>query len=145
MSLVRALSIAWIMACLAFFITGCGPGGAPRGSASGKVTVGGKPLTHGSVLFESADGKSNVIAPIGSDGSFTAATADGAGLPVGDYLIGVSPIGVAATVDAPPLVGSAPIESKDPPIPEKYLKPATSGFKAKISAGTNPPIQLDIP
>jgi len=123
----------------------CGPAGNPRGSASGKVTLGGKPVTRGSVVFEGADGKTNLLAPIGADGSFSAGTAEGAGLPVGDYAIGVSPIGIAATIDAPPLVGSAPTASNDPPIPEKYVKPSTSGWKVTIKQGTNPPIKLEMP
>jgi hypothetical protein len=145
MTYLRHLSAALTIVCISLLSAGCGPSGPARGPASGKVTVGGKPLPHGSVIFESADGKTNIITPIGSDGTFNASTAEGPGLPIGDYRIGVSPVGVAATVDAPPLVGSAPTESKDPPIPEKYRKPATSPLKARIAPNANPPIALDIP
>jgi hypothetical protein len=46
-------------------------GCSSSGTITGKITYQGRPVTGGTVLFASADGKGNVSSQIGADGSYT--------------------------------------------------------------------------
>src|SRR5213078_1014364 len=69
------------------------------GTAKGKVTLDGQPVSKGSVLFLSDDGTRTVMNSLAADGTFEMRTHEGAGLPPGKYFVAVSPsqIGSGAT------------------------------------------------
>ena len=68
--------------------SGCS--GPETGHVSGKVTVGGQPLSQGTVLFEDAAAGISVNAPLESDGTYTVKTFDRDGLPPGSYRVAIT-------------------------------------------------------
>lgn len=123
--------------------TGCG-GGQEVGYVSGKVTLGGKPLSQGSVVFHNPSKGVVVAAPLGPDGSYTAKTHQLAGLPPGEYQVSISPAGVGSG-EAPLVEKPTPsAASSGPVIPPKYLQPTTSGLKITVKAGKNPPLDINL-
>ena len=109
-------SRAFGLVLLLLFVMGCGgPKEPPAGMVSGKVTMNGKPVNGGEILF-SAGGR-NQRAVIGKDSSYIAA-----GVPAGKVTVAVTaPRGV--------LVGG-----KQAMIPPKYNKGETSGLTVEIKA-----------
>ncbi len=114
------------------------------GRVAGKVTLGGQPLSEGSVLFEDKAAGISVNASLGSDGSYTAKTFDKAGLPPGTYQVAVTPRTFGD--GEPPLVGEPVAQTETPPssIPEKYRNVATSGLTATVEPGDNGPFDFDL-
>src|SRR6266545_2080898 len=78
----RACGVLLLVGLLAVAV-GCGPNYKARGTVKGKVTISGKNLTAGNVMFY---GKDNLTgsSPIGSDGTYAITDA-----PVGDVKITV--------------------------------------------------------
>ncbi|QDT97285.1 hypothetical protein [Gimesia aquarii] len=72
--------------------TGCGKSiEQASSSASGKITLDGKPLTSGTLNFYPANEGNSAFATINSDGTFTVNTSAGTnGLEPGDYSVVVS-------------------------------------------------------
>lgn len=141
---MRKLDCFWAMVgvwLLAY--CGCG-GGQDVGYVSGKVTLGGKPLGQGAVVFHNPSKGIVVAAPLGPDGSYTAKTYQLGGLPPGEYLVSISPTGVGSgemPLVEKPTPGAA---SSGPAIPPKYLQPTTSGLKTTIKSGKNPPFDINL-
>jgi hypothetical protein len=124
--------------------TGCGqPAGNPGGVAvKGKVTLGGSPLTKGTVTFMPAKpGEGNTATgDIQPDGSFSLGTAaKGDGVLPGDYVVAIISVESEATMDA----AGKPVPAKSA-IPEKYGNTATSGLKATVDIGQSQPLSFDL-
>ena len=122
---------------------GCSP--SDVGHVQGKVTVGGQPLPHGSVVFEDAARGIAVFAPLQTDGSYRALTYDKRGLPAGNYRVAITP-NVIGTGESP-LV--APLKPPPPPppgpsIPEKYTDAQTSGLTIQVQPGKNQPFDFEL-
>ena len=128
---------------------GCGPNYKARATVKGKVTLDGKNLTTGTVMFY---GKDNLTgsAPIGTDGRYVMNDA-----PLGDVQVTVSvskvpPMGLGHLKDAPkgPVMPgeSAPTAGKIPSqivfIPDKYAKVESSGLTYVVKKGEH---EFDIP
>jgi hypothetical protein len=113
---------------------------------AGHVTVAGQPLTTGSVLLDKTDHSVATLVPINTDGSFTAKTLDGTGLPIGEYRIAIAPLKIGET-DQSQLSAfnnnpdAAPLKSA---IPERYQKISTSGLTLVVVEGKNPPLTLEL-
>ncbi len=138
---VRFFPLAMLAATCAAASLLLGCSGPETGTLAGKVTVGGKPLTQGSVLFENAETGVSVNAPLGPDGAYTVKTHDRAGLPPGKYKVAVTPStfggGEAPLVEAPSK--QAPAASE---IPAKCRSTATSGLSVTVKAGANPAFDI---
>lgn len=123
-------------------VAGCS--GPDIGHVSGKVTVGGQPLTEGSVVFEDAAAGISVNAPLESDGTYTVKTFDRDGLPPGSYRVAITPstFGDGET----PLVTDGADQAAGPvsTIPERYRSPGTSRLIAEVKPGDNPPFNFDL-
>jgi hypothetical protein len=144
----RPLSIARVfgglLLCLALAAAGCS-GGTPRGTVKGKVTLGDKPVGNATISFEGDTGAATQ-ATVGEDGTYEIKTHQGAGLPVGNYKVAISPGATLQAGDEVPLAGK-PLPPRKPPstdIPEKFYKTATSGLKIEVKKGDNPPFDFDL-
>jgi len=138
----RALAVLWLAAlCL----PGCGgPETAPRGTVAGKVTLGGKPVTRGAVVFENPETGVAVMAALGPDGTYEVKTYEGAGLPVGHYRVAVTPQAPAAT-DENPLAGAGALEPPQPvEIPARYHDAADSPLEIDVDEGKNRPFDFEL-
>jgi hypothetical protein len=121
---------------MALAIAGCSRSGF-ESTVSGNVTLDGKPLGLGLVVFSREGGGNPSNGTIQRDGRYSLRTSNSAGLTPGKYHISVSaldtpnpPPGVRDTTPAKQLV------------PEKYTNIETSGLEFEVKPGSN---TIDIP
>ncbi|MGQ9576707.1 MAG: hypothetical protein ACUVUC_15475 [Thermoguttaceae bacterium] len=125
---------------LALGLPGCGTS-LERGTLSGSVRFQGKPVTEGVLIVVDEDDAVHMTSPIRSDGTFEVHTAEGKGIWVGRYRIGVAPPraepekGVSKGLPKPPKAFS---------VPPKFWRPETSGIECEVQEGQNPPVQIDL-
>jgi hypothetical protein len=124
---------------------GCG---APSGTVSGKVTVGGKTVPGGTVSFIPPDGKNTQFADIAEDGSYSVKN-----LPLGKVSITVETKSVAP-LTAPggvnmhmpagaPNAPNADAAKRYVKIPDKYSQAESSGLSYEVKSGRQEhPIEL---
>ena len=74
MRLIRNRLCGWLLAAAAVMHAGCS-GSVNTATVTGKVTVDGKPVTAGTVVFESEDGRAQGSGYLRTDGSFKVAEA----------------------------------------------------------------------
>ncbi len=153
----RACGGLLLLASMAYLVGCGGPNYKARAIVKGKVSIGGKPLTAGSVSFYNKQNVSGT-ATIDTKGNYNMPDA-----PIGECTITVSvpkmPMGGPSGMMSPfggPGGGAAAVKgmkSVDPsgsgksisimgempaqivPIPEKYSKPDTSGLTYKVEKG----------
>lgn len=114
----------------ALSLVGCKSGSGPAGEVSGKVTFEGKPVTEGTVTFQSDAGTGDE-GTLNAEGAYSLKRP----LPTGDYKVFILPP-VVKSVD--PKTRRTVSDLKPmPDIPEKYRSQATSDLKAKIEPGKN--------
>ncbi len=126
----------WLLAVAA----GCSQ--PPQATVQGTVSLAGKPLTAGPIVFE-AEGRSYTGA-IGADGRYALRYLGQPGVLPGDYRIAVVP--PAAEVVADPktteLKAVNPVNPRD--YPERYRLPSTSGITKTVPEGDST-IDIDLP
>jgi len=115
----------------------------PRGTAHGTVKVTGKPVTKGAVVFTSAAAGMSVMMNLGDDGSFSMGTYEGDGLPLGEYQVSISPVGLS-NGDVMIVGVSPPRNLPTADVPEKYRDPKTSGLAVTVKEGENPAFDFDL-
>jgi hypothetical protein len=114
--------------------------GEELGHVTGKVTYRGQPVTPGFVIFANTTKGVYMTAPLDAEGQFEVAMAQGFGLPLGEYAIGVSP----PLMDHPlGPIAEPPEADKRKDIPRRYRDPATSDLKHEVKSGENV-IELDL-
>ena len=131
---INCISLLGLVLLLAagFALSGCKQP-EKLGKIGGKVTFQGKPVTEGMVLFSCIAKGVNMTAPLKEDGSYEIIMAKGAGLPLGSYMVSVSPPPVFY-----PIGTKAPPQPKQyPNIPAKYRNNQTSGLTMNIEDGEN--------
>jgi hypothetical protein len=102
----------------------------PKGSATGKVSYEGKPITAGTIMLDS--GKGDIVAaPIKSDGTFELKGSHGAEFPAGEYKVSVQPPEVTPDPKAKEMAKPPEI----PGVPSKFYNPGTSGVTVVIKEG----------
>jgi hypothetical protein len=125
-----SLGCFWLT--VALIISGCSRSGFDS-SVSGNVTLDGKTLGQGGVVFVPISESGNPsVGTIGRDGHYALKTANTPGLNSGKYRVSVSaldtpnpPPGVRDTTPAKQLV------------PEKYTNIKTSGIEYDVKSGSN--------
>jgi hypothetical protein len=104
-----------------------------RGRIVGKITFRGQAVPEGRVFFSNGSRGINMGAKLKEDGSYEVLTAQGAGLPLGDYAVWVTP--------PPPVplpIGAPPQRAKSfDNIPPKYRTDKTSGLTLTAKEGEN--------
>ncbi len=141
MNLMHSVRIASVF-CVCI-LAGCGgKPGVPKGTAAGKVTVNGVPVTEGTIIFENVEMGVSAMIPLKNDGSYVVQTFEGAGLPVGVYQVAVSPRKIS-NGEFPKMVQPSKEPPPPYPVPEKFRAVASSGWTAVIQEGTNPPFNFD--
>jgi hypothetical protein len=114
---------------------GCGRG-ETLGTVHGKVTLQGKPVTAGIVVFSSKEKGVHMTASLQPDGGYELQMARGFGLPLGTYQIAINPpIFEAPMPGKPDPQPKAPSQSN---IPLKYYRFETSGLSLTVVDGDNP-------
>ncbi|NQT40391.1 MAG: carboxypeptidase regulatory-like domain-containing protein [Planctomycetes bacterium] len=129
---------------LGFCVLVVGCSGGDVGHVSGRVAVGGKPVTKGAIVFENPQAGISVNAELADDGTYTVRSHQREGLPPGTYQVAVRPTAFGG--EEAPLVtdpNAQPSVAKSD-IPEKYQSVATSGLTATVKKGDNPPFDFDL-
>ena len=107
---------------------GCGK---PTGTVYGMVTYSGKPVTVGWVSFRDTAKGMVAAMSLGPDGTYQLRFSGGLDIPVGEYVVTVSP----------PAPTDEEIEAheirKFPNLPERYREPFTSPLRATVKPGEN--------
>jgi hypothetical protein len=134
--------LPWLILLAALLPAGCSD--PETGHVAGKVTLGGRPLTQGSVVFEDSAAGITAGASLQSDGSYTVKTFNRDGLPPGTYKVAVTPstFGDGETPLAVDPSSQAP--SPGSQIPQRYRSTATSPLCVTVKAGDNPPFDFDL-
>jgi hypothetical protein len=122
----------------------CGCGGSsgptytgPTGTAQGKVTFKGQPVTEGRVVFFSPP--YSAVGDLQSDGTYTLKWQGRSSIPIGDYKVYIEPPRPpAATGD------DAPATISHPSIPDKYQLSSTTDLTASVKEGENAIPDLDM-
>lgn len=146
----RRGSMLWAVVCLTVGLTAAGCGGptdgfsGQRGTVTGTVTIDGQPLPEGcSVLFMAASGGYTGSGPVGSGGAYSIFYKVSSGLPVGAYLVQISPPGPKgeSTPTDPVAMGESMRLSKKTanksPVPTRYASTGTSGLTFTVQPGAN--------
>lgn len=112
-------------------LAGCGQNlGA---SVKGKVTVGGKPLSTGTIVFHPKGGRGSLAsANIGADGSYELLTGKLDSMPAGEY--GVTVVAVEGELFP---TAQNPNPQVTRLVGERYALEETSGLKYTIAPGEN--------
>lgn len=142
-----------LLGCLVcLMLGGCGRG-LSLGKVSGRVTVAGKPVTSGTIMFHpESENAPAAVGAIGPDGTYTLTTVKaGDGAVVGSHRVTIQ----ATTVGEGSLVEAKSLEqemelARMPPgrkvlvpgkvtwvVPEKYSQLQTSTLAAKVESGSN--------
>ena len=123
----------WLVLTSAVLLAGCNQ--ESIGKVAGKVTLAGRPLSAGSIVFDNQVAGISVRANLGPEGTYQVRTHDKAGLPPGNYRVAVTPsvVGNGET----PLAGKPLPEAPPALIPVKYHDVKTSGLTADVQAGQN--------
>jgi hypothetical protein len=123
---VRSLSCFLGLAATLAFV-GCG--GPTSSAVSGKVTLGGQPVTKATVNFFNPTTGVAASAEIGADGAYKVTE----NLPPGSYKVSIVPL---ADVSRPPMPGEPAAPAASSPVPGRYQSDASSGLTADIKPGT---------
>jgi len=138
-----------VLVSLVMFAAGCGGAAdgfsGPRGNVSGKATLAGAPLPAGcQVLFMAVKGGFTASGVIGPEGAYELQYEVPAGLPIGDYVVQISPPATtsgAASVDPAEMSKrmklSANGAGEEMPFPSRYASTSTSGLTFSVQAGAN--------
>lgn len=130
----RCASLIFYSAIVALVSVGCGDGRMQLGKVSGVVTVDGKPLAKGQIVFVTDTRRA-----FGSieDGKIVDVTTYQAndGVALGTHQVAIRPkVDESAMMSMP--AGKSPFSS-DNSVPEKYHKASSSGLTAEIKRGDN--------
>jgi hypothetical protein len=133
-----------LAAISAVVLPGCHSDQAKLGSVTGKVTLDGKPIAKGSIIFESP-GQRPAVGRI-SDGAIVEVTTydTGDGAPIGHHLVAISATEDAASGSTADTANPGEIKktsanymSGKSLLPTHYNAPKTSGLTADIKMGEN--------
>lgn len=141
---------AALLLALVTAVVGCGKAAdgfaGQRGKVSGKATLAGQPLPAGcQVLFVATKGGFTASGPVGPDGAFALEYQVPQGLPVGDYVVQISPPAggsSAAPVDPAAMAQKMTLSANAKPasglpFPERYASTSTSGLAFTVQPGSN--------
>jgi hypothetical protein len=130
--------LRFICGTAALVLAGCSRSGL-ESSVAGSVTLDGKAMTLGGVVFVPEPGRGNPSAgTIGRDGNYVLKTSNAPGLNAGKYRVSVNALD---TPNPPPGV-----RDTTPPkqlVPEKYTNIETSGLEYEVKPGSNT-INIDL-
>ncbi len=117
-----------------------GEPGEKLGHVSGRVTFNDQPIREGLVIFQNPSQGVYMTDEVDEQGRYEVIMAQGAGLPLGEYQVSVSPP-LPKTPELGDIPGRPSPADQYPHIPRKYRDPETSGLVLVVVEGSN---RLDI-
>lgn len=127
------------LVCVSLLLSGCGGSKSkPTGTVSGKVTLNGKPLEGGSIVFFADGTGDSAFGSINKDGTYSLKHGKGTSVPAGHYRVALSPVHADGPAPDPKDLMSNPKKYEpNSIIPQKYLDASTSELVADVKAGSN--------
>ena len=140
---MRRAQVQWSFVTV-IAVLGCTAKPPARGVVQGRVTLGSKPVTGATVLFENTGTGVAINAALDQDGRYEVKSHQGAGLLPGTYRVAVVPGRIMGPDEAPIFADAAPAPASGPasPIPEKYYSLSSSGLQIEVKEGANPPFEF---
>jgi hypothetical protein len=120
----RGIATLGILVCLGW-LDGCGSGGPPSGTVSGKVTLNGQPLSDGVVVFTDSAAGVGASASLNERGIYHLPS-----IPVSSYDVAIQPPPAPPPDEMPKVLPKSPI-------PEPFRDAETSPLKATVNQGPN--------
>jgi hypothetical protein len=141
---MHAVRWSWI-ALMSFFLaaSGCSTE-QPLGTATGRVTYHGEPVTEGCVIFTDNAHGAAYVAPLDANGQFELQVARGFGVPPGKYVVTIQPPQAMPSMDPMKNFAGPPAKKEHKNIPMKYRDEKTSGLEAVVVSGANNPFDFDM-
>jgi hypothetical protein len=146
-AVMKRIACLFLLCSLGLVLAGCGGGSDPRATVKGKVSLDGKPVPAGKVVFQSEAGDKTAFADI-VDGAYSSNN-----VPVGKVKYAVQPVQKSAKSNMPkgakmpgdvgPDFGKGEDQSKYVDIPMHLRDPSSSSLSTTIEA-TGETV-LDIP
>ena len=130
----RSLFVATSLLLGVCLSLGCKPAGPPVATVKGKITLEGKPVTAGIVIYQNAETGFSTTGDIDAQGNYEMRTHEAAGIPPGKYKVGFKP----AAPYAPGTVVLADAGQRDPrpidtTINQRYHNVETSQLTADVT------------
>lgn len=144
---MRTNVLAASMALAAALSTGCGGSDKDTretGAIGGTISLNGTPLKEGSVCLTGERGSDVALGAIEPDGSFKMKYHQRNALPVGIYKITVSGGGPVEQPTPQELMANPQKYNVKNPIPEKYRTVKSTDLTAKVEAGQNEPLAIEL-
>lgn len=121
-----------VFAALTLLVSGCSEGPFDA-DVSGKITLDGRPMPPGVVVFSAVEGKRNSSrGRIEEGGDYFLVTRHHRGIDPGDYRVSLQ---VFEKGDPPGPGERAPV--LPPLVPKRFLDPASSGLRYTVEPGSN--------
>lgn len=138
----RAIRAFCCAATCAVVLVGCGKK-EEIGVIRGQVTYQGQPVTDATLFFRNYDRGIHIMAELDEQGGYQVFTAGGKGLPLGEYVVCLSPNEPALDVDPETGQIRRAAGSRKPrkDVPARYQDAKTSPLSVAVAAGEN---QFDI-
>ncbi len=117
-------------------LAGCGPK-EQLSPVTGRVTYAGQPVANASIVFQQSETGIHVAAELDDQGEYRVVTAQGAGLPTGNYTIAIVPKSFEEAGPVDPRLsapGNAPARYD---IPEHFRSARSSGLQFQVTEGAN--------
>jgi hypothetical protein len=143
MNTLRYLFVHVSICCAALALSACGPARVddlPRQAVSGKVTLDGRPLGRGTILFQPTSGLPTPAMVSITGGSYSIPTAHG--LVPGSYKVSISSSENSGPAEK---FGEAP--GKTPPLPKELIPPQYSTattLTAEVKEGASNSFDFDL-
>jgi hypothetical protein len=133
----REFAALCLMLLLLPLLAGCGE--SLEAQVSGTVTLDGKPLDKGDIVFHPADSGTPAYGSIDPEGKYSVKTGQGEGMLPGEYIVVVK-----VTSEVTPVGGEVAVVEKLPELlsPKKYAMKQTSPLKYTVTSGEQ---TIDIP
>ena len=123
--------------------SGCGESGPNTYTVVGEISYQGKPLSHGTVMFVSQEGRSGKTAAIDDAGRYQLE------IPAGEYWVQVDAIPSPKASRSDPHAEGGVVyldeQQSRSTIPEKYRHYDTSGIDVTVDTETENQIDIDLP
>ena len=145
MNTVKQMARAILLASLVVIVIGCNksrePGIVP---VQGRVTLGAKPVSDATILFEHPEQGIALTAELDADGRYRLATYNRAGLPPGIYRVAITPGRIMQNWEDPLTGKVRPPAMPATKIPVRYHSTSSSGLRAEVIADSEKKLDFQL-
>jgi hypothetical protein len=125
---------------------GCKPAGPPVATVKGKITLEGKPVTAGFVIYQNSETGFSTAVDLDAQGNYEVRTHEAAGLPPGKYKVALKPPAPNYDPNVPVLADAGQRDPRpvDTTINKRYHSVETSGLTADVELDEKKSYDFDL-